>query len=333
MKNFESLSLKLKNNRLHVIDQTRLPADEVWLEISDVDRLVEAIQSLRVRGAPLIGVVAASFLELEREKGKSASAFNEMAARIRKSRPTAVNLMNAIDRVLRGESGEDILEEDVELCNKMGAIGAELIQDGDNILTHCNTGSLATAGSGTALAAIKSAFAQGKKIHVFVDETRPLLQGGRLTAWELERVGIPYTLICDNMAGSLMQKGRIDKIFVGSDRIALNGDFANKIGTYSVAVLALFHKIPFYPVAPLTTLDVKSQKGAEIEIEMRNPNEVRGAMGSFGTVTWAPKDSPAYNPSFDVTPVDLVTGLVMDCGYFSQQELLKGCLQSLISLK
>ncbi|MEK6554298.1 MAG: S-methyl-5-thioribose-1-phosphate isomerase, partial [Bdellovibrionota bacterium] len=188
--------------------------------------------------------------------------------------------------------------------------------DGEQILTHCNTGALATAGWGTALGAIRKAHEQGKKIHVYVDETRPLLQGGRLTAWELAKLGIPHTLICDNMAGMLMAQGRVSKVFVGSDRIARNGDFANKIGTYSVAVLAQYHKVPFYVAAPFTTVDALTASGKDIPIEERNPKEVRGEM--------SPQDAPVYNPAFDVTPAELVTGWVLDNGVFNKDQITSG---------
>jgi methylthioribose-1-phosphate isomerase len=205
----------------------------------------------------------------------------------------------------------------------MGERGAELIEDGDGILTHCNTGGLATAGIGTALGVLRKAFESGKKIHVFVDETRPLLQGARLTAWELAKLGIPHTLLCDNAAASLMKAGKVNKVFVGADRIARNGDFANKIGTYGVAVLAKHHGIPFYAVAPLTTVDANCPGASAIPIEQRPPEEVRGARGSFGEVIWSPSASGAYNPAFDVTPASLVTAIVLDTGVFPPSHLEK----------
>jgi methylthioribose-1-phosphate isomerase len=240
------------------------------------------------------------------------------AQNLREARPTAVNLMNAVDRLADAlaqptaasrtaalvAEAESIFDEDVALCAAMGQRGADLIQDGDSVLTHCNTGGLATAGIGTALGAVRRAHEQGKRIHVFVDETRPLLQGARLTAWELGKLKIPYTLICDNMAGFLMSQGKINRIFVGADRIAANGDVANKIGTYSVAVLAHHHRVPFYVVAPRTTLDAACPSGKMIPIEQRKPEEVRAGK--------SPADCAVWNPAFDVTPRELITAIVLD---------------------
>ncbi|MBY0316143.1 MAG: S-methyl-5-thioribose-1-phosphate isomerase, partial [Bdellovibrionales bacterium] len=222
-----------------------------------------------------------------------------------------------------------IFAEDVQLCQEMAKVAAEKIQPGDRILTHCNTGALATAGRGTALGAITLAHQQDKKIHVYVDETRPLLQGGRLTSWELAKAKVPYTLICDNMAGALMSMGKVDKIFVGTDRIAANGDFANKVGTYSLAVLAKYHNISMYVVAPSTTVDVRCPSGKEIPIEERKASEVRGVEGHFGAVQWAQESTPVFNPAFDVTPVDLITGMIIDDKYYSQKDLKDGALRSL----
>ena len=243
----------------------------------------------------MIGVVACFSLALFSKTNSDKNAILAEEKKLRDSRPTAVNLMNMLDRMLETDLSYDklmttalaIYDEDSELCDSMGLAGAELVEDGDNILTHCNAGSLATVGKGTALAVIYAAHQQGKKIHVYVDETRPLLQGGRLTAWELKNWGIPHTIICDNMAASLMAEGKIQKIFVGADRIATNGDFANKIGTYSIAVLAHYHNVPFYPVAPSTTIDQSCLDGAHIPIEMRDPAEVKGVSGSFGSVRWS----------------------------------------------
>lgn len=338
--NLKSLALTFsydsKSVSLRLLDQTLLPHQETWLDIKTTDQMINAIKKLQVRGAPLIGVAAslqlaqAAFLDFNIDSlGKQADALYE-------ARPTAVNLMNCIDRMKKNLINEknqasfiqtaiDLFNEDVELCEKISRHGAALINDGDNILTHCNTGGLATAGVGTALGIIRKAFESGKKIHVYVDETRPLLQGGRLTAWELQKLNIPCTLITDNMAAQLMSLGKIDKVFVGSDRIAANGDFANKIGTYSVAVNCHYHKIPFYVAAPFTTVDPACKDGKNIPIEQRTPIEVRGAQGSFGNVTWAPENVNVYNPSFDVTPATLTTGWVMDKGVFKKDDILKGC--------
>ena len=262
---------------------------------------------------------------------------------MRTSRPTAVNLMNFCDAIVdylkastdssSVSATESIVKElvlkEIEMNENMAKHGASLIKEGENILTHCNTGSLATPGKGTALGVIKEAHAQGKKIHVFVDETRPLLQGGRLTAYELERANIPYTLICDNMAAFLMKQGKINRALVGADRIAINGDFANKIGTYSVAVLCKHHNIPFHPVAPTSTIDFNCLHGDQIPIEERTKTEVQGASGHFGSVRWAPANSNTYNPSFDVTPNELVESLILDSGVYTRQQIEQGVLKSL----
>ena len=305
--------------------------------VKDLSHMVELILNLKVRGAPAIGISSGLFLNQLIKEGVSREQYQKCAKTLREVRPTAVNLMVVIDELLClsykekwqelcYQRGLDFFHEDVELCQKMGEIGAELIEDGDHVLTHCNTGGLATAGIGTALGVIKTAYDQGKKIHVYVDETRPLLQGGRLSTYELEKWGIPYTLICDNMAAQLMSQNKVDKIFVGSDRIALSGDFANKIGTYSLAVLAHFHKVPLYAVAPYTSIDFELSCGSEILIEQRADSEVRGVRGSFGDVCWAPKNAKTYNPAFDVTPVKLYEGLVTEKKFYSKDDLLSGAL-------
>jgi methylthioribose-1-phosphate isomerase len=334
VKNLTSLGLRYENGKLLVLDQQLLPHEEKWLCCETPDQMVEIIKALKVRGAPLIGVAAALSLGHYKEQGASEAQLRIAARKLRDSRPTAVNLMTCIDRILSEVSqvtsvAEKIFEEDVELCEHMGLNGEHLINDGDHILTHCNTGGLATAGIGTALGVIRKAHEKGKRIHVYVDETRPLLQGARLTTWELQKLGIPYTLICDNMAASLMKKGKIQKIFLGADRVATNGDFANKIGTYSVAVIASYHKVPFYTVAPYTTIDFECSSGKDIPIEERNASEVKGVAGSFGSVQWAPGNAQACNPSFDVTPCELLTGMVLDKGFFSTQALQKGALLNL----
>jgi len=341
--NLDSLALRLQNDQLSILDQQLLPFEKKWLTVKSVDEMITIIKALKVRGAPLIGVAAALALADEaRQKKYSIGQFQQAAERMRQARPTAVNLMNAVDRVTAAAKTSDyisavwneavaIFHEDVELCEKMGRRAAELINEGDGVLTHCNTGGLATVGRGTALAAISCAWEQKKSIHVYVDETRPLLQGGRLTAWELSEMGIPYTLISDNMAGWVMSQGKVQKVFVGTDRIAMNGDIANKVGTYSVAVLCKYHNIPFYVVGPSTTIDPHCPSGREIPIEERAPHEVRGVEGSFGKVQWASPESQVYNPAFDVTPVDLITGIVVDGDYFSQTDLKAGALRRLFN--
>ncbi len=329
----DSRALRYEDGKLSVLDQQLLPMEQKWLSIDDPQQMIAVIQSLKVRGAPLIGVAAAlSLADWFVKTNPSRVSFLAMAQKMREARPTAINLMNAVDRMIAVPEPElfamavKIFNEDVELCEQMSLCGSEKISDGEGILTHCNTGGLATVGIGTALGAITKAWQQKKKIHVYVDETRPLLQGGRLTAWELEQLQIPHTLICDNMAGYLMSQGKIQKAFVGTDRIALNGDFANKVGTYSVAVLCHYHNIPFYVVAPSTTVDKNCKSGKDIPIEERKPFEVRGVEGSFGSVQWASSGSPVYNPAFDVTPVDLVTGIIIDNICYSQKELKAGAL-------
>lgn len=334
MKTMSCMSLRYEPGRLLVLDQQHLPHAETWIECADPDHMARLILELKVRGAPLIGVAAALSLADFRKRCGSEEAFRSAARTLREARPTAVNLAHAVDRILAKPAeaeriAEEIFDEDVALCEAIAVHGVPRIQDGDGILTHCNTGGLATAGIGTALGIIRRAFEAGKRIHVYADETRPLLQGGRLTAWELGRLGIPYTLICDNMAATLMRAGKIQSVFVGADRIALNGDFANKIGTYGVAVLARHHGIPFYTAAPVTTVDFKCPTGAEIPIEERHADEVRGVRGSFGSVQWAPKECAVHNPAFDMTPVELLTGLVLDTGYYPQAELRRGCLRDL----
>ena len=316
---------------IRLLDQTKLPHTEKWLVIEDLPQMIEAIKALRVRGAPLIGVAASLMLgKLAFEKTEKNNLL-KMAQELYEARPTAVNLMICIDRVTKlmdeGGTNEKVIElaiqifnEDVELCERMATNGAALINDGDNILTHCNTGGLATAGIGTALGVIRKAHEQGKRIHVYIDETRPLLQGGRLTAWELQKLDIPCTLITDNMAAHLMSLKKITKAIVGSDRIAVNGDFANKIGTYSVAVNCKYHGIPFYVAAPYTTVDPQCANGEAIPIEQRNKNEVLG----YGELQWAPKGINVYNPSFDVTPASLVTNWILDKAVYDKDDVAKG---------
>ncbi len=316
---------------IRLLDQTKLPHTEKWLVIEDCAQMIEAIKALRVRGAPLIGVAASLMLgKLAFEKTEQASLL-KMAQELYEARPTAVNLMICIDRITKlirsGGSNEDVVKisielfnEDVELCEKMASNGAALIADGDNILTHCNTGGLATAGIGTALGVIRKAHEQGKKIHVYIDETRPLLQGGRLTAWELQKLNIPCTLITDNMAAHLMSLNKITKAIVGSDRIAVNGDFANKIGTYSVAVNCHYHGIPFFVAAPYTTVDTACANGSAIPIEQRDKKEVMG----YGDLHWAPANINVYNPSFDVTPAKLVSAWILDRGVYKAADVEKG---------
>ncbi len=330
-----SLCLRTSDGELFILDQTRLPQDENWVMVESIEHMVTLIKNLSLRGAPAIGVGAALCLARFAPSLPSAVSMKNAASVLFHARPTAVNLMWAMNRLalicpqkeITAENilikAVDIFHEDVKLCQEMGRHAFDLINDGENILTHCNTGGLATVGIGTALGAIRYAFLRGKKIHVYIDETRPLLQGGRLTVWECQKLKIPFTLICDNMAAVLMRQGKINRVMLGADRIARNGDFANKIGTYSVSVLARHHGIPFHSVAPYSTIDPQCQSGEQIPIEDRDPEEVRGVKIGDHKIIWAP-NAPAFNPSFDVTPVENVTSHILSHGIFTREDLIAG---------
>ena len=289
-----------------LLDQRRLPGDVSYLECHSAAEVADAIRTLAVRGAPAIGIAAAYGYALAAARGDD---LDEAAAVLLASRPTAVNLPWAIAEMRRGEQGTAALsaralalhEEEVERCRRMAGHAAGLLEPGTRALTHCNTGALATGGVGTALGAIREGFERGLVVHVLVDETRPLLQGARLTAWELERAGVPYSVVADSAAGSLMARGEVDAVLTGADRIAANGDAANKIGTYPLAVLAGHHGIPFYVVAPSSTVDLAARSGADIPIEERDPGEVSERFH-------------ARNPAFDVTPAALATAIVTEEG-------------------
>ncbi len=324
-----------KNNRLDLLDQRLLPQTIRYRTCRSCDEVVESISSMCVRGAPAIGVsaafgmVLAAIEALDRgyNSAQTRSHIDEAAAKLRSSRPTAVNLAWALERInkwlrtnqdaspeqiVKGLEQEAMLifEEDVENNRRLGSNGAELVPQKASILTHCNAGALATGGFGTALGVIRAAVMQGKAVHVFVDETRPLLQGSRLTAFELHQDGIPATLITDNCAGSLMAGGKIDLVIVGADRIAANGDAANKIGTYSLAVLAKYHQVPFYVAAPLSTIDFSIASGSEIVIEERCRSEIT----HIDNRLIAPEDVAAFNPAFDVTPAGLIDAIITEKG-------------------
>ncbi|WP_035383622.1 S-methyl-5-thioribose-1-phosphate isomerase [Ferriphaselus sp. R-1] len=343
-------TLRWFNGRLEMIDQRVLPAAFEYLSYYTAASVAEGIRSMVVRGAPAIGVAAAYGVALEairlaRHGGISDSGGLDVRLRendgradfntgmeegfrvLAASRPTAVNLFWALQRMRRvwesvaAQSPETIAErllaeaheihaEDIRINQAMGAFGAELLPDGARVLTHCNAGALATAGWGTALGVFRSAVAAGKKISVIADETRPFLQGARLTAWEMVQENIPVTLITDNMAGYMMAHGAVDAVVVGTDRVAANGDVANKIGTYMVAVLARRHNIPFYVACPLSTIDLNIASGKDIPIEERSVDEVKG----FRDTHWAAEGVQIRNPSFDVTPAELVTGLITERG-------------------
>jgi methylthioribose-1-phosphate isomerase len=318
---------------LRLIDQTLLPVEFAQIECRDVETVWEAIKTLRVRGAPAIGIAAAYgvCLGLQTVARQDETALyqrlDEVADYLASSRPTAVNLFWALDRMkskaaeLRGsppaEIAESLLaeahaicEEDRRTCRAIGYHGAELLEDGQGVLTHCNAGGLATADYGTALAVIFAAAESGKRLHVYVDETRPLLQGARLTAWELQQRGIDVTLICDSTAAVVMRQRRVQAVITGADRIAANGDVANKIGTYGLALLAAAHQIPFYVAAPTSSFDLSLSSGREIPIEERDPREITHG---FGRQT-APEGIDVYNPAFDVTPAELIRAIICQRG-------------------
>ncbi len=318
---------------VRLIDQTRLPTEFLRIDCRDVPTVWEAIRSLRVRGAPAIGIAAAYGAVLGGQAALRGSihdlrrAIRDATDSLRTSRPTAVNLFWALDRIDRVvNAGRDlappallervlaearaIADEDKAMCRAIGRFGAGLVGSGQGVLTHCNAGGLATADYGTALAVLFAAHEAGKAIHVFADETRPLLQGARLTAWELQRRGVPVTLICDNMAAQVMKEGKVQMVVVGADRIAANGDTANKIGTYGVALLARAHGIPFYVAAPSSTFDFSIPDGSAIPIEQRDPREVTHGLGR----QTAPEGVTVYNPAFDVTPAALIAGIITERG-------------------
>ncbi|EJK9927572.1 S-methyl-5-thioribose-1-phosphate isomerase [Cronobacter sakazakii] len=335
MQTLQTTSLRVVDNKLWILDQQALPQQKNWLPADNTEALVGHIHALRVRGAPLIGLSASLLLALLAEHGMTRDALGQALEVLRAARPTAVNLMNNLDRMKQALTQPDfvaalgaealrLVQEDRELCERIARAGSELVKPGSRLLTHCNTGGLATAGVGTALGVIARAHEAGKVANVWVDETRPLLQGGRLTAWELGELGVPYQLITDSMAASLMAQGQVDAVWVGADRIAANGDVANKIGTYSLAVLAKFHNVPFYVAAPQTTLDPTCPNGAAIPIEQRSAAEVTGVAGSFGAVQWAPEDARVYNPAFDVTPAALISGWVLDSGVVTPEDVANG---------
>lgn len=327
--------IRFENGKLVWLDVSRIPFEERYVESSDIDRIAQAIKNLEIRGAPAIGVAAALALASVAYNFKGGSVeelvreLEKASEKLSRTRPTAVNLFWALRRVmdkvysvvddgcsvdqLRNTVIEEALriqEEDIEANLRIGKYGSELIRDGDTILTHCNTGSLATAGFGTALGVIRQAWREGKRIRVIATETRPLLQGARLTVWELVRDGIPVRLVTDNMVGYLMMKGAIDKVIVGADRILRSGHVANKIGTYTIAVVANRHSIPFYVAAPVSTIDLESSV-ENIKIEERDPDEVRRVLGKCLITV---PDVDVYNPAFDITPPELVSAIITDKG-------------------
>jgi methylthioribose-1-phosphate isomerase len=336
---------------IRILDQTLLPADERYLELHTIEEIAEAIRSLRVRGAPLIGIAAAMGVAMAAGPRGSTAAGQEELARVRDAckllgatRPTAVNLQWAVDRMARAaeaavRQGRDlsdallsqanaIWDEDREMCRRIGELGAALIPEGGTVATICNAGALATGGIGTALAPIYLLHQKGIPIHVLVPETRPLLQGSRLTAWELSRSGIPVTLIGDGMIASRLRRGDVQAVLVGADRIAANGDVANKIGTYGLALAARAHNVPFYVAAPSSTVDPSTPDGSSIPIEERAAGELTGWRGHAA----APAGIQVWNPAFDVTPAELITAIVTDRGITSPAEVARAFVSAHLSV-
>ncbi len=334
-------TVEWKDGIVRMLDQSKLPFETVYVDCKDYQTVAQGIKELWVRGAPAIGVSAAMGLALGAKQIDAAGfddfwpKFEAICADMAATRPTAVNLFWAIERVkqfaqkhkdksldairaLLVEESQRMLDEDIATNKRIGEHGAAFISDGDNIITHCNAGSIATAGYGTAEGVMRAAVEEGKQIHVYVDETRPVLQGARLTAWELMEEKIPCTLITDNMAGSLMYRDMVDVAVVGADRIAKNGDVANKIGTYSLAVLCKEHGIPFYVAAPFSTIDFTTPSGVDIPIEERDPREVTHVLGKTQI---APDGVNVLNPAFDVTPARYITAIITEKGAFKPQDL------------
>jgi len=339
----EAKAIEWLGDRLRILDQTRLPQEQRFIDLAGYQDVAVAIKEMKVRGAPAIGIAAAYGIALggltitAASREEFLTRLNQVIQALADTRPTAVNLFRAIDRMrkaaARGNSiaemkrllideAKQIHSEEIEATMRLSHLGAELIKDGFTILTHCNAGSLATAGYGTALGVIKAAKEEGKHVSVIATETRPLLQGARLTAWELKQENIPVTLITDSMAGYFMRQGKIDCVIVGADRIAANGDVANKIGTYTLAVLAKENDIPFYVAAPTTTIDFSLVSGDEIPVEQRNPGEVTHIQG----VPIAPEGIDAANPAFDITPHNYISAIITERGIIKEpywEELAK----------
>jgi methylthioribose-1-phosphate isomerase len=310
MRPLSSLGLRSDGARVELLDQRFLPDEARWVDATNPHDMADCIRTLAVRGAPLLGVSGAVCLGTHGRPPRGPRGHSSR----RRAAPRRAPHRGEPRGHGRPGHGE-----------AMATHGGALLADGDGVLTHCNTGGLATVGVGTALGVVIRAWERGTRLHVYVDETRPLLQGGRLTAWELQRAGIPFTLLTDSMAALVMRAGKVQRVLVGADRIARNGDFANKVGTYGVAVLAKHHGVPFHPVAPWTTVDLACACGDDIEIEQRDAAEVRGVRGSFGAVRWAPEGCAVFNPAFDVTPAALVTSLVLDRGVFTPEAFAAHC--------
>jgi methylthioribose-1-phosphate isomerase len=326
MKKTDYFSVKFENDEFVFLDQTKLPLEEVYVRTDDYERIALAIERLEVRGAPLIGIAAAYALALSLKKsasGNNDAVFNIAYDRIARTRPTAVNLFSALDLIKSVYETQksspniynallsaaiQIHNNDIEYCRKIGKNGLRIFQKKSNVLTHCNTGKLATGGAGTAFSVIQTGFSKGLVNFVYADETRPLFQGLRLTAFELEHSGIPFSVLCDSMAASLMKDHKVDLVITGADRIALNGDAANKVGTYNLAILCNYHDIPFYIAAPSTSIDRTILTGEDIKIEFRNKNEILNPYGH----RIAPDHYETYSPAFDITPSYLIKGIITE---------------------
>ena len=329
MKQTDYFSLKFQNNKLIFLDQTKLPFKELYVETDDYNRIAEAIERLEIRGAPLIGIAAAYALALSiKDQSNPKEIFYSAYKRLASTRPTAVNLFAALDEMknqfellidqkdfynLLLSTAEEIHKRDEEYCRKIGRNGLSIFRKKSNVLTHCNTGKLATGGDGTAFGVIKTAFENGLINLVYANETRPLLQGSRLTAFELDKNGIPFSLQTDSSAAVLLNQHKVDLVVTGADRIALNGDTANKIGTYTLAILCNFHNVPFYVAAPTTTIDRKTLTGEDITIEYRNKSEIL----SLNNEQVTSQHYDAFAPAFDVTPSHLITGIITEEGVFT----------------
>lgn len=340
MINFTSDSMRYQDGCFEILDQTALPLKESWVTVKTPEDMYNIIKTLKVRGASLIGLSAAAFMvKYAHEENPTQTKFVQVSEYLESARPTAVHLSlmlrdirqvytDTLEAKMVAKRFMEYYTEDLEACLAMASVGAELIKPGAQILTHCNTGSLIGPSIGSAIGVIRHANESGKKVFVYVDETRPLLQGARLTAWEMDKFAIPFTLICDNMAGYLMANNKVDFVITGADRIAANGDTANKIGTYSLAVLANYHKIPFYIAAPHTTFDFNTLTGKDIVVENRDAHEINHIVTGFGNFQIAHDNCNAFiNPSFDVTPRELITAFITNRGLIGSDDKIEDIIK------
>lgn len=323
MKPVETFALKYNGTDLQILNQNRLPHQEQWRPITSAEDLKRARKSLSLRGSGLLALSAILWMALSAEKGATVQQLRKIADEYLAYQSTSIYIQNHINRLVQYLDEnytkerfvgvvEEMIDEDIYACTKISEMGSSLFYENENILTHSNAGSLSIAGEGTAIGVIKKVFEQGKNPHVYVAETRPMLEGARLTTYELEKANIPYTLICDSLAPTLMREGKIQRVIVGADRIAANGDVAAKMGTYTLAIACDYHTVPFYIAAPHSAVDKQWLTGEQIPMEERGEAEVLGVQTSFGEIVWAPTKARAYNPGFDVTPAKLVTSWIMD---------------------